>query len=119
MAEPSPRDDSLLRIVARREDRKLRARRRRGRRTLWFGLGAMGVVGWSVALPAVLGVIAGRWLDSHYPGPLSWSLTLLVIGAMMGGLNAWRWLRRQRDAVAAEEEAGSAPPGQRGEDRPE
>ena len=104
MLDRPPWQDPLLRAVARQEARKLKARRERGRRSLWFGLGLMGVVGWSVALPTVLGVLAGHWLDAHYPGPLSWSLTLLVLGAAIGGLNAWRWLRRQREAGAPEEE---------------
>lgn len=95
MSEPR-RDRDLLRTVARKEARKLRARRER-RRSLWFGLGAMGVIGWSVAVPTVLGVLLGHWLDSRYPGPISWSLTLLVLGATVGGLTAWRWLRRQPD----------------------
>jgi len=92
---PEPRsDEDLLQTVSRQQARKIRARRER-RRLVWFGLGAMGVVGWSVAIPTVLGVLAGHWLDSHHPGPVSWSLTLLVIGAALGGLSAWRWLRRQ------------------------
>ena len=93
MPEPRAGKD-LLQTVARKEARKIRARRER-RRLVWFGLGAMGVVGWSVAIPTVLGVLAGHWLDSRHPDPVSWSLTLLVIGAALGGLSAWRWLRRQ------------------------
>ena len=92
---PEPRaDQDLLQTVARKQARKLRARRER-RRLVWFGLGAMGVIGWSVAIPTVLGVLLGHWLDSRYPGPVSWSLTLLVIGAVLGGMSAWRWLHRQ------------------------
>jgi ATP synthase protein I len=87
-------DEDLLQTIARKQARKLRARRER-RRLTWFGLGAMGVVGWSVAIPTVLGVLAGHWLDERHPGPVSWSLTLLVVGATLGGLSAWRWLRRQ------------------------
>lgn len=94
MSEPRP-DRDLLRTVARKEARKLRARRESRRQSLWFGLGAMGVIGWSVAVPTVLGVLLGHWLDSRYPGPISWSLSLLVIGAALGGFNAWRWLQRQ------------------------
>jgi ATP synthase protein I len=105
MPDPLPGEDPLLRAVTRQEERKLKARRERGRWSLWFGLGAMGVVGWSVAVPTVIGVLVGHWLDAHHPGPLSWSLTLLVLGATMGGLNAWRWLRRQREATGPEEGA--------------
>jgi ATP synthase protein I len=104
MPDPSPDEDELLRVVARQEARKLRARRERRRRSLWFGLGAIGVVGWSIALPTVLGVLIGHWIDERYPGPVSWSLTLLGLGALTGGLSAWRWLKRQREPPGPEEE---------------
>ena len=32
---------------------------------VWFGLGLMGVVGWSVVVPTLLGAALGIWLDRH------------------------------------------------------
>ena len=42
--------------------RKLRARRH-VTRTVWFGLGMMGLIGWSVGILTLLGVALGLWLD--------------------------------------------------------
>ncbi|NNM52497.1 MAG: F0F1 ATP synthase subunit [Pseudomonadales bacterium] len=62
---------------------------------VWFGLGTMGLVGWSVVVPTVLGTMVGIWLDQRYRGAHSWTLTLLVLGLIMGCLNAWMWISRQ------------------------
>ena len=59
--------------------RKLKAQRH-VTQTVWSGLGMMGMVGWSVAVPTLLGAALGLWLDKHYPGKHSWTLTLLVVG---------------------------------------
>ncbi|MEZ5580989.1 MAG: hypothetical protein R3F40_17230 [Candidatus Competibacteraceae bacterium] len=36
------------------------------RPSVWFGLGLFGIVGWTRALPAVLGAL-GLWLDRNWP----------------------------------------------------
>jgi ATP synthase protein I len=43
-------------------------------------LGMMGLIGWSVAVPTLLGAALGIWLDKHHPGKHSWTLALLVAG---------------------------------------
>lgn len=80
--------------IGRKAERKLRARRT-GRRGVWFGLGMFGLVGWAVALPTVAGVALGLWLDARFPSRVSWTLTLLLIGALLGSLNAWYWVKRE------------------------
>ena len=52
--------------IAEREKQKLRALRAKNG-TVWFGLGMMGMVGWSVAVPSLLGAGLGIWLDKKYP----------------------------------------------------
>ena len=52
----------------------------RPRQGIWFGLGMMGLIGWSVVVPTLLGAALGIWLDKHYPGTHSWTLALLVVG---------------------------------------
>jgi ATP synthase protein I len=80
--------------IGRKERRKLRARAEKGR-ALWFGLGTFGLVGWSVAIPTLACVAIGVWLDARWPGRISWTLTLLVVGITLGCLNAWFWIRRE------------------------
>ena len=54
-----------------------------------------GLVGWSVAVPIVAGVALGVWIDRNWPGDVSWTLTLLLAGAVLGAFNAWYWVQRE------------------------
>lgn len=101
--EQPPRSRDFPLEVAAREDRKIQARKARDR-TVWFGLGMFGLVGWSVALPTVLGVALGVWLDSNWPGRFSWTLALLLAGASLGALNAWYWVSQEQEAMERERE---------------
>jgi ATP synthase protein I len=89
---------SLGQEVGARAARKLRAQRQ-VTRTVWVGLGMMGLIGWSVAIPTLLGAALGLWLDRRYPATHSWTLTLLVIGLIVGCLNAWHWITREDKAM--------------------
>lgn len=62
---------------------------------VWYGLGMFGLVGWAVVVPTLLGVALGVWLDMHTTTDFSWTLTLLFLGVVLGGLNAWYWVRRE------------------------
>ncbi|MCG6939303.1 MAG: AtpZ/AtpI family protein [Gammaproteobacteria bacterium] len=67
------------------------------KRTVWFGFGMFGLIGWSVAIPTVLGAVLGIWLDRHWPAErISWTLSLLFVGILLGCINAWRWVSRER-----------------------
>ena len=59
------------------------------------GVRIFGLVGWSVAVPTVLGALLGRWWDGRHPGPHSWTLALLVAGLVIGCANAWYWVSRE------------------------
>lgn len=77
---------------------------RRPDRTVWYGLGAFGMVGWTVAIPTLLGALLGVWLDRVLGGPISWTLTLLVLGLAFGCLSAWRWVWREQHDIEHESE---------------
>jgi ATP synthase protein I len=70
---------------------------------LWFGLGVMGVIGWSVTVPTLLGAALGLWLDRHRWTSHSWTLALLVAGLSIGCLNAGFWVARQARTIQASE----------------
>ena len=82
--------------------RKLKARN--STQGVWFGLGIMGLIGWSVAVPTLLGAALGIWLDKHHPGTHAWTLALLVAGLMIGCLNAWHWVAKEDKAMRDEQE---------------
>lgn len=94
---------SLSHLIGVGERRKLKAQRRTSR-SIWFGLGMLGLVGWSVALPTLLGVALGIWIDNHYPSQHSWTLMLLVIGLLLGCLTAWHWVAKEYREIRNEQE---------------
>jgi ATP synthase protein I len=77
--------------VAAKAARKLRAQRE-ANQGVWSGLGMLGAIGWSVAVPTIVGAMLGHWWDRRHPGGHSWTLVLLVAGLVMGCANAWRWM---------------------------
>jgi len=77
-----------------KERRKMKARREKDR-GVWFGLGMFGMVGWAVAIPTVIGVAIGVWIDKTWPGPYSWTLMGLFVGVVLGCVNAWYWVKRE------------------------
>ena len=83
--------------------RKLRAKRN-ATPGVWFGLGMMGLIGWSVVVPTLLGAALGIWLDQRYPGGRSWTLALLVAGLALGCFNAWLWVAKEDQAMRDEQE---------------
>jgi ATP synthase protein I len=89
--------------VGEKAARKLKAQRH-VTQTVWSGLGMMGLVGWSVAVPTLLGAALGIWVDKHYPGSHSWTLMLLAIGLALGCFNAWHWVVKEGKEIREHEE---------------
>ncbi|AMV73774.1 AtpZ/AtpI family protein [Desulfuromonas carbonis] len=89
--------------VGKKAARKLKARNQ-GTPGIWFGLGMMGLIGWSVAIPTLLGAALGLWLDKQHAGGHSWTLALLVGGLTLGCFNAWHWLAKEERAMREEQE---------------
>lgn len=111
MADPPPKNDSdssayrnsFSRQISDREERKVRALRRKDR-TIWVGLGAFGAVGWSIAVPTLMGVVVGLWLDRNWPSTFSWTLALILAGVSMGCLSAWVWISKERKSIDDEQD---------------
>jgi len=93
---------ALSELVGAKAARKLKARRN-STQSVWFGLGMMGLIGWSVVVPTLLGAALGIWLDKHHPGTHPWTLALLVAGLAIGCLNAWFWVAKEDKAMRDEE----------------
>ena len=98
--EETSHTDTFAAQIGEKAARKLKARR--NTQGVWFGLGMMGLVGWSVSIPTLLGTALGVWLDGRHPGGHSWTLALLVGGLSAGGLNAWYWIAQEEKAMRDE-----------------
>jgi ATP synthase protein I len=97
--DPSRR--SFAEEVAAAARRKLKAQNNPP--AVLFGLGMMGLVGWSVAIPTLLGAGLGVWLDGRHLRH-SWTLALLVAGLVIGCLNAWHWVAEQGKSIGRGDE---------------
>jgi len=84
--------------------RKLKARRD-ALHGVWFGMGMMGLIGWSVVVPTLAGAALGLWLDERHAGAHSWTLALLVAGLCLGCMNAWHWVAKEDKAMRDDLEA--------------
>ena len=73
--------------------KKHRKAQQEEQQSVFFGFGAFGMVGWSVAIPTLLGTLVGRWLDTLRPWPFSWTLTGLFTGLMAGIFIAAKWVK--------------------------
>lgn len=102
---PSSQETHFSAAVAAKAARKLRVQRR-GKQGVWFGLGMFGLIGWSVAVPTILGAMLGWWWDQRHPGAHSWTLALLVAGLVIGCANAWHWIAQEDRAMHDDLEDG-------------
>lgn len=104
---PGPARPALAEQIGAKAERKLKARRS-GAPGVWFGLGMMGLIGWSVVVPTLLGAGFGLWLDQRHPGGRSWTLALLMAGLAIGCLNAWHWVSKEDQAMRDEQDDADA-----------
>ena len=58
-------------------------------------LGQIGILGWTIVVPTLLGLAFGHWLDRRFGTGVFFSAPLLMVGAAIGLWCAWRWMRRQ------------------------
>ena len=90
MAEQPDHDgNSLAEPVRRRRVRDERWQRE-GERPLGHNLAMIGVLGWLVVVPTVLGTFLGRWLDHAAASGIFWTLSLMFMGLCLGCWLAWK-----------------------------
>lgn len=56
-------------------------------------LAEIGVLGWIIVVPMLLGVFVGRWLDGTFSSGLFWTAPLLMLGLALGCWSAWKWMK--------------------------
>ncbi len=95
--EEETNNNSFGKVVGDKEKRKLRAQREN--KSVWSGLGLFGMIGWSIAVPTLLGAALGIWLDKTYKEDFSWTLSLLVAGLMLGCAIAWNWIQKENKEI--------------------
>jgi ATP synthase protein I len=96
MTAPEPgkdphEQDPLVKGV-RLRDQRHRRWLREGDPSVARRLAQIGVLGWIIVVPILIGVFVGRWLDQHFTSGLFWTGPLLMLGLALGCWSAWKWI---------------------------
>ena len=59
------------------------------------GIAILGTIGWYIAIPAVLAIILGKWLNSVTNGSFNWIIILFLIGMSIGFYNVYRVIKKE------------------------
>jgi len=89
---PSP--NGLADAVHRQRERRHHWRME-GQSSVVRFVGQIGVLGWIIVAPTLLGLFIGRWLDHMFGTGIFWSAALLVLGVTLGFWSGWQWMHRQ------------------------
>lgn len=77
-------------MVRRVEERTARATGGgRNYRAFWRPVALVGLIGWTVVVPMLVGIAVGAWIDRTWPSRYSWTLMLLTAGLGLGCYSAW------------------------------
>ena len=95
MKAKSPRRGAQKELDQAVELRKARREswRREGERPLAANLALAGTLGWLVVLPALLGVLVGRWLDRKTGSGVTFTSAFMSAGLAAGCWLAWKRVR--------------------------
>jgi len=94
-SDPAPPQDDQMAAAARRQSRRRRHWLSEGEPSVARFVGQIGVLGWIIVTPMLLGLFLGRWLDHRLGTGIFWSAPLLLVGAVVGAYSAWKWMYRQ------------------------
>jgi len=84
-----------LAAASRRAAERAEQGRRDGEPSLAARLGQIGVLGWAIVVPTLLGLFVGRLLDEAFGSGITFAAALLFVGAAIGLWSAWKWMHRQ------------------------
>ncbi len=97
-AEPNPMGqqspDGLVAAVRQQRERRDNWKKE-GEPSVMRFVGQIGILGWIIVTPTLIGLFIGRWLDHKLGTGIFWSAPLLLIGVVIGFWSAWRWMHQQ------------------------
>ena len=100
--EDNKEQEEFLRAVDSKARRMLRLRRTK-ELSLLGGFAQMGLVGWSIAAPSLLGLFLGWLIDNGLNGGQKCTLTLFIIGLGFGCCNVLSWACKEYKAMEEDE----------------
>ncbi len=81
--------------AVRKEKKRQREWREEGEQSVIRFVGQIGVLGWMIVIPALIGLFVGRWIDQKLGTGIFWSAPLLFVGVVIGFWSAWKWMHKQ------------------------
>ena len=88
-------EEERLKTEVEKQARRIE-RAERERRTLIAQTVYLGTLGLLIVLPIVGGAYLGAWLDGMLSGySTRWTVSLIVLGVFVGGLNAYLFVRER------------------------
>jgi ATP synthase protein I len=95
MIAPSDAPHEKMQEAALRAERRAKAALDEREPSFAARLGQIGVLGWAIVAPILIGVVIGRWLDRTFDAGVFFTAPLIMLGAAAGLWTAWRWMHRQ------------------------
>lgn len=86
--------DGMADAVRKQQERRKRWLRE-GEPSMARYVGQIGVLGWIIVTPTLIGLFVGRWLDHKFGTGIFWSAPLLLLGVLVGYWSAWKWMHKQ------------------------
>jgi ATP synthase protein I len=93
-ADAEHETDGMAEAARKEEVRRIRWRTE-GERSVMRFVGQIGILGWIIVTPTLLGLFVGRWFDHSFGTGIFWSAALLVLGVTLGFWSGLRWMHRQ------------------------
>jgi ATP synthase protein I len=92
---PDPRSSDGMADAVRKQQERREHWLTEGEPSVMRFVGQIGVLGWIIVTPTLIGLFVGRWLDHKLGTGIFWSAPLLLLGVVLGSWSAWRWMHKQ------------------------
>jgi ATP synthase protein I len=93
--EPEPTSPDGMAVAVRKHQERRKQWLNEGEPSVARFVGQIGVLGWIIVAPTLIGLFIGRWLDHKLGTGIFWSAPLLLLGVVIGFWSAWRWMHKQ------------------------
>ena len=87
--------EDIMAAAVRQQRERRQDWQREGEPSMARFVGQIGVLGWIIVAPTLIGLFVGRWLDQKFGTGIFWSAPLLLVGVVIGCWSAWQWMHRQ------------------------
>ncbi|WP_071673988.1 AtpZ/AtpI family protein [Nioella nitratireducens] len=91
----SPKNHDEVEDAARRAAARDRLEQEDPEPSLGKRLGQIGILGWAIVVPMLLGVVLGRLADRLFETGIFFTAPAILIGAAVGLHAAWKWMHQQ------------------------